>query len=69
MYEIIIRTRSQVYDATQNVMGLTPDTNCKCFALETRSSTKKMTNDAGTKLMENITEMACKTLIPTCLLH
>jgi len=56
---------SHVNCAVQKVRGFTPETNCKCLALETRSSTKKITNDAGTKLIEKISVRAKATLIPT----
>jgi hypothetical protein len=56
---------SHVNCALQKVRGFTPETNCKCLALDTRSSTKKITNDAGTKLIEKIRVMAKATLIPT----
>ena len=52
--------------AVQNVSGFTPETNCKCLAFETRSSTKKRTKEAGTKLIEKMRVMANATLIPTC---
>lgn len=55
-----------MYDATQKVVGFTPETNCRCLALEVLSSTKKMTNEAGTKLNANKTVSAYARLTATC---
>mmetsp|Transcript_33192 Transcript_33192/g.86814 ORF Transcript_33192/g.86814 Transcript_33192/m.86814 type:complete len:209 (+) Transcript_33192:2426-3052(+) len=44
--------------ATQYTDGVAPETNCRCFALDTRSATRKRTNDAGTNDRAMMTLMA-----------
>ena len=48
----------------QYVIGGTLDTKCKCLTLLTLSSIRKTTNEAGTKLIANITQIACNKLTP-----
>ena len=59
----VLPTRSQVKVATQYMVWFIPDTNWRCFALETRSSMRNKMNEAGMKDRAKMTLIAVRTSV------